>query len=361
MKIHSGYIVLADISGFHPYLAEVELEHADDVLADLLGLVIKEFSILLKVAQTRGDAVLAHQSDEILKRGETLLELVEATYVAFQKRLEEIRRDTTCDCRACRDIKQLDLKFFLHHGRYTSEDGDSGATVIGLPLGGLDAHLIQERILKDQVDPQLKAYAIFTQACLDQLGFEPDAVYRNSGEYPSFGRIDTACVDLKAQIKQRLSTHHAYIGAQEADQTIEIALNAEPPVIWDWLNDADKRAAWQTGTNWTMGRGKTGRTLPGTENHCAHNSSAIRERVTGWQPFSFFTVKQSVSGEKRTMAKTFELKDNEDGTTLLTLHMTFSDGEAQLPAALLDANKKGMEKALEKLQALTNANPVFLD
>jgi len=39
-EVERGYLVLADISGYTGYLAHTELDHANEILADLIGVVV---------------------------------------------------------------------------------------------------------------------------------------------------------------------------------------------------------------------------------------------------------------------------------------------------------------------------------
>jgi len=104
-----GYLVLADISGYTSCLAGVELDHAHEILTDLLETIVGQFKTLLTISKLEGDAVFAYVPQAKVQRGETLLELIESTYVAFRDRREAVRRRTTCECKACRSISALDL------------------------------------------------------------------------------------------------------------------------------------------------------------------------------------------------------------------------------------------------------------
>src|SRR5215510_1939789 len=85
-KIQRGYLVLADISGFTSYMATTELDHAHEILSELLELVVSSFAPVLTLSKLEGDAVFAYAPESKLPRGETLFELVEATYAAFKDR-----------------------------------------------------------------------------------------------------------------------------------------------------------------------------------------------------------------------------------------------------------------------------------
>src|SRR3990172_5424605 len=117
-KTQHGYLVFADISGYTSYLAGAELDHAHEILTDLLETIVGRLRTLLTIAKLEGDAVFAYVPESRIERGETLLELIEATYMAFCDGRDHARRRTTCACNACRNIPSLDLKFVTHHGDY---------------------------------------------------------------------------------------------------------------------------------------------------------------------------------------------------------------------------------------------------
>lgn len=103
-KTQHGYLIIADISGYSSIVAESELEHAHDILSELLELTLTYLTTIFTLSKLEGDAIFAHAPAERVKRGETLLELIESTYAAFKDHQEGIRRRTTCLCNACRNI-----------------------------------------------------------------------------------------------------------------------------------------------------------------------------------------------------------------------------------------------------------------
>jgi hypothetical protein len=108
-------LVIADISGYTSYLAGVELDHAQDILADLMGVVVGSLRPRFKLAKLEGDAAFVYMPTETID-GSALLDVIEGTYFAFRRRLRDIGRASECDCNACMRIPQLDLKFVAHHG-----------------------------------------------------------------------------------------------------------------------------------------------------------------------------------------------------------------------------------------------------
>ena len=104
-----GYLVLADISGYTSFLAKVELDHAHEILTDLLEVIVRQFKTMLTISKLEGDAVFANVNEARLPRPEALLELVENTYIEFCRRRDSSQRRTTCQCRACQSMPSLEL------------------------------------------------------------------------------------------------------------------------------------------------------------------------------------------------------------------------------------------------------------
>ncbi len=57
VKPENACFLIADISGYTSYLAGVELDHAQDIIADLMDTVVKSLRPGFKIAKFEGDAV----------------------------------------------------------------------------------------------------------------------------------------------------------------------------------------------------------------------------------------------------------------------------------------------------------------
>ena len=109
-------LVIADISGYTSYLAGVELDHAQDILADLMDTVVTSFRPTFRLAKLEGDAAFVYALTPTVD-GSALQDAVERTYFAFRRRLRDIGQASTCECNACIRMPRLDLKVVAHHGR----------------------------------------------------------------------------------------------------------------------------------------------------------------------------------------------------------------------------------------------------
>ena len=108
-------LVIADISGYTDYLAGVELDHAQDILADLIDRVVKALRPPFKLAKLEGDAAFVYALTDTVDSS-LMQDTIEGAYFAFRRRVRDIRQASSCECDACRRIPTLDLKFVVHHG-----------------------------------------------------------------------------------------------------------------------------------------------------------------------------------------------------------------------------------------------------
>ena len=100
-KTQTGYLVLADISGYTSFVAQTEIEHADIALSFLLETIVEKLSGLLTISKLEGDAVFAYVEESKLQEAKSLLQLIDQTYLAFRDKALTLYAQTTCPCRAC--------------------------------------------------------------------------------------------------------------------------------------------------------------------------------------------------------------------------------------------------------------------
>ncbi len=318
-----GYLFLADISGYTSYLAGVELDHAHEILTDLLETIVGKTKAVLTISKLEGDAVFAYTPEAKLPRGETLLELVEATYAAFCNRREATHRRTTCTCAACRAISTLDLKFFIHHGEFIIQHISNIRELVGSDVN------LAHRLMKNHITEATgwKAYALFTQRALDHLAIQPEGLHSQVETYEHLGDVQTQSLNLKERYEAMLAARHTFISADEADYVLIQDFPAAPPVVWEWLTDVRSRNIWGQGVTWSAGVRPKGRTGPGARNHCAHGKEMFDETVLDWRPFDYFSLETRGGG--MVLLETMQLAPLPDGNgTRLHDHLNI---EMRLP------------------------------
>ncbi len=329
MTPQHGYLVLADISGYTSYLAKVELDHAHEILTDLLTAIVNRFKPVLTISKLEGDAVFAYTPESKVPRGETLLELVESTYMTFHDRIQSSHRHTTCQCRACQGMSGLDLKFFLHYGDYIVQE------ITGIrELVGSDVNLIH-RLMKNHVAEATgwKAYVMLTEQSLDHLGVRPEGGHTQIENYEHLGDVNTLCFNLRERYEQLVAARRVMVEPGQACMTTQHHYPAPPAVVWDWLNDPRKRAQYtfQKGLRFQEVFKPGGRRGVGGKTHCIHGKDlAMEETVLDWKPFDYLTVQQVFSGFVMRMTCQLEATDDGAGTRL----RMYIDGEAPVPGPL---------------------------
>lgn len=305
-----GYLLLADISGYTSFVAGTELEHSHEILSDLLGTICEKIETLLAIHKLEGDAVFAYAPETRIRRGETLLELIESTYVAFRDRQLSIKKATTCTCNACRNIPSLDLKFIAHHGDYVIQHVRDIRELVGS-----DVNLVH-RLLKNHVVESTgwRAYTMLTETCLEHLQLDLEGAYVQVEEYEHLGEVKTFNLDLHTRYKEITDERRIVIDEKDADKIFRVDFSTPPAVTWEWLQDPVRRNLWVEHVHWSTGDRPKGRAGKGASNHCAHGKSLSTEVTLDWRPFEYSTVDSYENG-KKTFSETFRFEPLSNGGT----------------------------------------------
>jgi hypothetical protein len=307
-----GYLLIADISGYTSFVAGTELEHAHEILTDLLETICGRIQTLLTIHKLEGDAVFAYAPETRIQRGESLLELIESTYTAFRDRQISIKRATTCTCRACSNLPSLDLKFISHHGEYIMQKVANITEMVGS-----DVNLVH-RLLKNGVADAThwRAYALFTEQSLAHMDIQLEATHKLVETYEHLGEVKTESIDMHARYAELNAARRVVVTEQDADLVLRTDFPVPPPIAWEWLQDPARRNLWSDGVRWSTGARPGGRTGVGASNHCAHGNGTNTEVTLDWHPFECSTTESIENGRTR-FIETFQLEELPDGTTRL--------------------------------------------
>ena len=197
-KTQTGYLVLADISGYTSYVAQTEIEHADLALSYLLETLVEKISSLLVICQLEGDAVFAYIEESKLGEAKSLLELIDQTYLAFREKALTLYAGSTCPCRACKTLPTLDLKFMVHHGDYVIQQLAGAQQLLGT-----DVNLIH-RLAKNHVSESTgwKGYALFTDQVMERMQHSKDNFFKQSESYEHLGDVEVYCMDMHLRYEE---------------------------------------------------------------------------------------------------------------------------------------------------------------
>jgi hypothetical protein len=308
--VQHGYLLIADISGYTQFMAGTELEHAHEIMSELLEHIVQHLTPTLTLCEVEGDALFTYAAQTKIQRGETLLELIESTYVAFRDRQEAMHRMVTCQCRACNSIPILDLKFLTHYGNYVVRNV-AGST----KLVGSDVNMIH-RLLKNHVSEATgwRGYALFSDAVLKQVEVQSDGMRLQTENYEHLGDVVTHSFDLNTRYKEITDARRVVVTPEEADGDFISDFPAPTPVVWDWVTDPRKRTLVSPETHWKTENRPGGRTKVGASNHCAHGKESSLETILDWRPFEYYTSEYTQSNSKMIITTTTRFEPIANGT-----------------------------------------------
>jgi uncharacterized protein YndB with AHSA1/START domain len=304
-------MVLADISGYTSYLAGTELDHAENVLQDLLETVVAALSPPFILVEVEGDACFLYAKGRTVS-GQSLLDSVDATYFAFRRRLRDVRQATTCQCNACVLIPRLDLKFVVHAGTAVRTSSFGRENLVGPEV------IVAHRLLKNTVKETLgfSAYALFTEPTARELGLDCGLI----GMPAHREEYDVgAAVGFVENLEERWQIEDTQVSRRiaegEAQMRLDADLPAPPAIVWEWLASPILRTRWQVGT---LDVTTTALRLePGVTNHCIHGKDTTLEQIIDWRPYEESTrVSKAAFGE---MTASYLLQPIDAGTRLTVL------------------------------------------
>jgi uncharacterized protein YndB with AHSA1/START domain len=318
MGVQRGCLLLADISGYTKYLTGVELDHSQDILADLLGTIVGHLTSQLELAKLEGDAVFCFSSDSAGNAdGASLVTMVEGCYFAFEEGVRNIKNLTTCQCNACLRIPELTLKFLVHHGEYAIHDVLGNRELVGSDV------ILAHRLLKNEVTKTtgLRGYALFTQTGVERFGLDPSAIgwSEHRETYDDVGEVAAWLFDLEARWEEEQKRRRVYLAPGEALIDVSVDLPGPPAAVWEWFTSPNKRVLWQPGALRIDQENEGGARGIGTINHCVHGEATVREQILDWKPFDYLSY--SSQGDMGTLLATVELVSLDDGTTRVGFRM----------------------------------------
>jgi hypothetical protein len=348
--IAQGYFVIADITGYTAYMTQSGLEDAQGVLNHLFDGLLEAMPPPLQISNFQGDAVLAYVPVETPVQGQTFLELLENIYVAFMALLDETHRNACCDCDACENMPDLDLKLFVHYGQYAVQKLRGRQE-----LSGPDVILVH-RLMKNDVRERtgLKSYALLTEAAVEamQLGDVRGEMRPYTTTYEHLGEVRAYVHDLHAVYARAREARRVFVAPEEAWLAFEAELPVPPAVAWDYLTRTDHNRIWLQMDSVARADESGGRIQPGTRFHCARSTDDLDYAIVDWRPFDYFTVDGVGLGGLRYSA-TYRLAPTEHGSRL-GWYWRHAPDEAV--AEWTPAYERACREGLEKLQAMIAAN-----
>ena len=287
---NKGYFIITDISGYTEYLTESELDHAHEILQSLFDAQLKHIQFPLKISGFRGDAIFMYTPEACFVNPQSFLETLENLYVVFLETLQQMQFNTSCPCKACRNINKLDLKMCIHYGEYLLQKLGDREELLGADV------IVPHRMLKNHVIEQtgVKAYALFSEAAANALHLSElsQPLIQHTETYEHLGEVKLQVFDLRPVWEDAQKRKRHFVSKDDAWVSFEVDVPYPPALVWEVLNTPSLEAqmllldvAERTDT---LG----GRVREETQFHCAHEDSHFYAKMVDWKPFEYYTIRQ---------------------------------------------------------------------
>jgi hypothetical protein len=289
---NTGFFIITDISGYTEFLTKSEIDHAQDAIQTLFDVQINNIKHPFVISGFRGDAIFMYLPDSNFATPQTVLESLENLYFVFADTLRQMQFNTTCTCRACQNIKNLDLKMVVHHGEYVIQKLGDHEELMGADV------IVPHRMLKNHVieETGILCYALFSEKAADtlKLGEIARPLIPHKETYEHIGDMNMKVYNLHKAWEREQEKKRVLISSESAYLIFEWNVPFPVPVVWEFLSVPKLQLKYEPFE--TIDRQDTlgGRTQSGSTFHCAHGDFKVIIKVVDWNPFKYMTVEQDL-------------------------------------------------------------------
>ena len=291
---NKGFFVITDVSGYTEYLTGSELDHANEILQSLFDAQLRAIRHPFVISGFRGDAIFMYVPETSFIQPQSLLEALENFYIVFAETLEQMQYNTTCTCRACKNMSILDLKMCIHYGEYLVQKLGDREELLGADV------IVPHRMLKNHVIEQtgIKSYALFSDVAAQKLNLLEycNRILPHRENYEHIGEVAMCVHDLRPVWEREQVKRRKFVNPDDAWIRYEAELPYPPALIWEYITHPDLEAGflgydYAERTDWLGGRVREE-----SQFHCAHGDLHVYNKIVDWKPFEYYTAVQSVNG-----------------------------------------------------------------
>lgn len=317
MAAATGYLIIADITGYTSFLAQAPTEAGGSITAGLLEELLDTVAPPFRVGNIEGDALFIYAEDDGRATGQTVLDAVDSLYCAFTDRVCTLRYGANCPNDPALLAGALDLKLIVHYGEYAIN-----------PVGGREelsgaAVICVHRLAKNTVtqDTGHSGYAMVTRLAVDEMGLDEffSEMETRREDVEHIGAIDTYVYPLAPVWERRRRAAPQFVerSAPLLMDELTIDLAVPPCRAWELCTEPKYRSQWINGVkNITSDKLDHGRAGLGTVQYCDHGDGmVVPVEVADWHPFDYISYRIETPLGLR-VDQTIELQPIGSGTRL---------------------------------------------
>jgi hypothetical protein len=344
---NKGYFIITDISGYTEYLTGSELDHANEILQSLFDAQLKAVRHPFLISGFRGDAIFMYVPETNFVQSQSFIEALENFYIVFADTLQQMQYNTTCTCRACKNMSILDLKMCTHYGEYLIQKLGDREELLGADV------IVPHRMLKNHVIEQtgIKSYALFSDVAAQKLNLTEycEKIVSHSEIYEHLGEVPMCVHDLHPVWKKYKEKNRQFVDVAEAWVKHEMDLPFPPALIWEYLTKPDLEAGFLGYDYGERTDTEGGRVQEGSGFHCAHGDLHVYSKILDWKPFEYYTMEQSALGiSYRSTRRLIPLENaTRVGIYLTVPRETSSEEVRQMLQSAMEGGYAGLQSYIE--------------
>ncbi|MCB0581222.1 MAG: DUF2652 domain-containing protein [Phaeodactylibacter sp.] len=246
--LQPALLFIPDISGFTRFVSEVEINHSQHIIEELLEILIESNEIGLEVSEIEGDAILFYRFGNAPTAAE-LLTQVQRMFVRFHAHLKKYHTHRICNCGACKTAHDLTLKFVAHYGDITMNTVKQYHKLFGKEV------IVAHRLMKNSIEHH--EYAMFThnlvQACPQWVDIDTAAwaaVQKGNEEYDS-GKVSYCYLPLAplmGLVPELTVEDYSIPGVKAKVIETEAIVEAPLEMVFNVVSDLPWRSKWIPGS-----------------------------------------------------------------------------------------------------------------
>lgn len=314
-SVQPALIFIPDISGFTRFVADVEIEHSQHIIQELLEILIESNDIDLKISEIEGDAILFYRFGQA-PTAAALMAQIQRMFVNFHKHLKKYETHRICQCGACKTANDLTLKFIAHYGDITMNKIKSYNKLFGKDV------IVAHRLLKNDIEHH--EYALVTdnlvQACATWVDIPTVAwapAQNSSQEYDS-GKVNYCYFPLAPLMNHvpKLTTEdYSISGVTVPLMTSSSEIEAPIDMVFSVVADLPWRVKWIDGSKEIADHLNAKLFQNGSTHRCLANGPVIVSHNT---QISKDLITFSETDTKRSFCAVYTLRKIDDKRTKIS-------------------------------------------
>jgi hypothetical protein len=342
-------ILIPDISGFTEFMTTTELSHSSMAINMLIDAIVKAVGDEYEVSEIEGDAVLLIRKDPTPSKKE-IFDTCLTIFNSFHFQRTWMQQHTLCPCLACIALKNLTLKFVVHHGPLAE-----------MRIGRFLKHsgtemIVAHRLLKNSINDN--EYLLVTEKLMQKAQDIPETISltwnHSSEEFSSIGKVNYQFA-LLHEARKNAPLPDPPVTDYESDDTPyhEIEINAPFRDVYMNIMNVPERNTWVPGLHSVV------QDIPqafiGSTHHCTfENFETIVTPIVMkfWDDEIFYAENCRIKDSEVSLTHEFIVREI-DNKSCLFMSRFMNAGDSPIPPEINSVLTENLKRMAAGLKAIS--------